>query len=106
MKFRMLLCSVFLVMVLAGTHAAPADDVPKMNAKVVEFCQKNLNKPVGNGECAALAFRALEAAGAKQRGGPDSPEKGDYVWGRLVYMYDMSGVGPKTSGSITDVLPG
>lgn len=50
---------------------------------VMEFCQGRLGRKVGNGQCASLAAKALEHAGA-QGMGRDFPNAGDYVWGDLV----------------------
>jgi hypothetical protein len=63
-------------------------DVPPLNARVVRFCEDRLGKKVGNGECATLARRALEAAGATIPAAEPKPDPSldddDYVWGRLL----------------------
>jgi len=74
--------------------------------RVVEFARAHLNQQVGNGECAALAARALRAAGAARRAGPDFPGRGDYVWGRQVYMVEGSPDGIRETGRLSDVRPG
>lgn len=74
--------------------------------KVVEFCRQNLDRKVGNGQCAGLAAQALKAAGAQVRSGPDFPNKGDYVWGKRVYLREVTANGPKESGNLDDVRPG
>lgn len=73
---------------------------------MVAFCQENLDKTVGNGECAGLATQALKAAGAKTRNGPDFPDKGDYVWGKQVYLLEATPSGHKEEGKLGDVRPG
>lgn len=61
-----------------------------LNARVLEFCRKNLGKTVGTGptrgECAELNGHALLAAGARARFAPrsDTATRHDYVWGKLV----------------------
>lgn len=39
--------------------------LPPLNARVIQFVNKNIGKKVDKGECWDLAFRALEAADAK-----------------------------------------
>ncbi len=73
---------------------------------VVEFARAHLHQTVGNGECAALAAHALRAAGAAVRAGPDSPGRGDYVWGRLVYMVEAEPDGLRQTGQLSDARPG
>ncbi len=99
----MMLALTFLLLALPGTRAG---DFASLGDKVTEFCRDHLNKTVGSGECAALAFQALKAAGAKARGGPDHPAKGDYVWGKQVYMIEATSSGPKETGSFQDIRPG
>jgi myosin tail region-interacting protein MTI1 len=83
----------------------PFDPRP-IGDRVVEFARDHLNQTVGNGECAALAARALRAAGAALRAGPDFPGPGDYVWGRLVYVVEGSPTGVRETGRLADVHPG
>lgn len=72
----------------AAQKAAPkkkAEALP-LNDKVLDFAKKNLGEQVGNGECWTLANDAVLAAGGKSSPHyADSPAKGDYVWGELVY---------------------
>ncbi|MEP6673227.1 MAG: CHAP domain-containing protein [Chthoniobacter sp.] len=51
---------------------------------ILEFCQENLGKKIGSGQCASLASAALKNAGAPTRAGADWPGEGDYVWGEPV----------------------
>jgi hypothetical protein len=88
-----------------GGPARPAEAVT-LGDKVITYCQAKLGQTVGNGECAGLAAKALAHSGAKKRGGPDSPNTGDYVWGRQVYMIEAAADGPKETGKLTDVRPG
>jgi hypothetical protein len=56
-----------------------------LNAKVVRYCQAHLGRKVGSGQCSALAYEALRAAGAKELNDfNDHPGPGDYVWGKHV----------------------
>jgi len=50
---------------------------------ILAFCQDNLGKKIGNGQCGGLAAEALKNVGAPRRGA-DWPDEGDYVWGDLV----------------------
>ena len=63
----------------------------------MQFCTDHLGNKVGDGECAALVFAAVEKAGAKAPSDLPAPKppmmKDDFVWGRLL--------DPKE-----DVLPG
>lgn len=77
-----------------------------LEERAVDYCRKHLGERVGNGQCAALAFQALKAAGGRTRAGPDSPQKGDYVWGRLVYMIEASPDGTRARGKLSDVRAG
>lgn len=49
-------------------------NVPEFNRRVVAYCQANLDRAVGTGECLDLAAEALQAAGTKRQG--------VYTWGR------------------------
>jgi hypothetical protein len=51
---------------------------------ILAFCQDNLGKKIGSGQCAVLAVEALKSSGAVARVGADWPADGDYVWGDLV----------------------
>ena len=56
--------------------------------KVRTFAQENLGKKVDDGECAMLAMKALQAAGAKTTADfKVTGEVGDYVWGTLVEKF-------------------
>jgi hypothetical protein len=62
-----------------------------INDKVVRFCKDQLGKKVGDGECVSLAAEALKVAEAKpQATFKDYPNKGDYVWGRLVFALEIN----------------
>jgi len=68
------------------------------NQKIVQFCQENLGKKIGTGECYALANQALintggqanRPPGAKRHYYKDNPGKRDYVWGRLVLIVEVN----------------
>ncbi len=94
---------VILILTIGAAHAA---DSPTLGDKVVAFCKEHMEKTVGNGECAALAAQALKAAEAKTRAGPDRPNKGDYVWGKQVYMVEATPDGPKETGKFNDIRSG
>ena len=95
-----------IVWIVAMTSSLPAAGKQSLGDKVIDFCKAHLEKKVGNGECAGLATQALIAAGAKRRGGPDSPGEGDYVWGKQVYMIEATPTGPKETGKLSNVRPG
>lgn len=57
-----------------------SDGKPGIGAQIVAFCEGNLTKKVGDGECASLAGKALAASGAMPMKGA-APGQGDYVWG-------------------------
>lgn len=60
------------------------------NEQIVRFARQNMGRRVGDGECFALADRALRHAGAKSAAdyGPVTPD-GDYVWGDRVNLGDV-----------------
>jgi hypothetical protein len=78
---RSILLALATMFLLAADDAQEAD-VPPLNKKVLAFADMNLGKKVDNGECAMLAVRALQSAGAD----PSSYDlsQPDYVWGKLV----------------------
>ena len=76
---------LFAAIAPAQSAEDPADD---LGAKVLKFSKDNVGKKVGDGECAALAMEALEAAGAKTTVDFGvSGAVGDYEWGTLVKDY-------------------
>ena len=85
---------------------ASANETDRLENRVLAFCKRKMGEQVGNGECAALAFQALKAAGAKTRAGPDFPQEKDYVWGRQVLLVQGTPEGSKFTGKISDVHPG
>jgi hypothetical protein len=90
--------------VLAALQAAP--ELPPLNEKVLAYCRENVDKEVGNGECAGLAAQALKAAGARVHAGPDAPRERDYVWGREVWRIESRTGAPTETGSVADIRPG
>jgi hypothetical protein len=70
----------------AGNQAAPAAVAPK----VLQTAQSVLGQTVGDGQCFALADRALRNAGAKSAGDfkPVVPDD-DYVWGTQATPSDV-----------------
>lgn len=79
---------------------APTAELPPLNAQLLAYCQNRVGKQVGNGQCAELPHQALRQFGAMPYV-KDSPNPGDYVWGRLVATLT-----PKTIGQAARVLPG
>jgi hypothetical protein len=81
------------------------------NKAIVAFCQRQLGKKVGSGECAHLANEALRITGAEfmpEKFG-DKPNRGDYVWGTFVkrLAWESSAVvdsSPKTPCQPGDVI--
>ena len=71
---------------LLGT-ASPAV-AQSINDKIVQYCKENVGAKVGDGQCSALAHVAFTQAGAKLEF-KDQPNKGDYVWGKLVYTLEV-----------------
>lgn len=67
---------------LLPSAAPPSEELPPLNAKVVDFARSNLGKKVGNGICITLAVEALRDAGAKRF--PLGRADGDYEWGAPV----------------------
>ena len=53
-----------------------------------------------------MAHQALKAAGARPWSKPDSPGKGDYVWGELVLLVEGGEPAPRMTGSLEAVEPG
>src|SRR5947209_412929 len=62
MKVRIL--SLLTLAFLLAADASKEPEVPTWNRKVLAFARDNLDKKVGDGECATLAVRALEEAKA------------------------------------------
>jgi hypothetical protein len=63
---------------LATWREAAALNVGPLNADILEFCEANFGKQVGDGECAALAGDAINLVHAQK-----PPNNGKwYVWGR------------------------
>lgn len=84
-----------LTVLLLTAVTAPAQNY---NSAIVTYCEANLGRRVGSGECAHLATEALRVVGAEftrtDKNGKriaDSPKNGDYVWGELVYKKEISG---------------
>ena len=97
---------VLLIVGWLATPTALAD--AEIASKIVQFCKDNVGKQVGRGECSDVAVQALKEAGAKpQTAFADSPNKDDYVWGELVYLYGKNAVGKDDrEGALKDVQPG
>jgi hypothetical protein len=78
-----------------------------LNKRVMQYCNDNIGKRVGDGQCAALAVQALRSAGAKPKGRNGYPAWNDYVWGKEICMIEGTPDGTKvSSGSLDDVEPG
>ena len=67
-----------------------AATAPDLGKKVLAFCQEQVGKKVGDGECSALAGAALASASAKGISG-SSPGGDDYIWGDLAGIIETQG---------------
>jgi hypothetical protein len=103
---KLALPATFLAWSFGLTAAAPPDNPRALSARVVQFCEAHLGQKVDSGQCSALAWDALNAAGAKPRLYPDHPRKGDYVWGKEVYLLEAGPSGPRVTGDLRKVKPG
>jgi hypothetical protein len=73
-----------------SSGAAPAPSTQSIADRIVSFARQRLTHRVGDGQCYALADRALSGAGAKSA--PDHGEitpDADYVWGRSVTLSQL-----------------
>jgi hypothetical protein len=62
-----------------------------LGAKVVAYARAHLHKKVGDGECFALADKALRHAGAKSASDyGEITDDADYVWGDPVDLKDVA----------------
>ena len=100
------LCALILVAIpICSANSAELSD--PLNKRVLEYCNANLGKTVGNGECAGLAVQALYAAGARPKAAKGFPAWNDYVWGKEVCLIEGTAEGTKvSSGSLDSVEPG
>jgi hypothetical protein len=63
----------------------------KLGAAVVAFARAHLGKKVGDGECFALADKALRRAGAKSAADyGEITDDADYIWGDPVDLKDVA----------------
>lgn len=83
---------------------SPAQETP-INQKIANFCLEHQGQEVGNGNCFALAYRALIDAGGEYRF-RQNPGRGDYVWGDLVYYFERDGSATNSVGNGGSILPG
>ncbi len=85
MAMRILFAIACLMAISAARSAEKSDD---LGAQVLKYATESVGKKVGDGECATLALKALESAGAKTTLDYGvTGEKGDYEWGTLVEKY-------------------
>lgn len=68
---------------LAEPPSASLANQAEAGARVLDFCRSRIGHRVGNGQCASLAVKALERAGARGMG-KNFPNPGDYVWGDFI----------------------
>lgn len=87
-----------------GSSAGSAEP-PSINQKIVTFCNNHRGKKVGDGDCWDFARTAVVHAGATGGHG-HHPNKGDYVWGKLIYYQEQTKSGKKSSGKTESILPG
>ena len=83
----------------------PATASNDVGNRVLAYSQAHLGKKAGGGECAHLAVEALKAAGAGGRQ-PDFPNRGDYVWGRLVANIRATQGRVEGMENFADIQPG
>jgi hypothetical protein len=63
----------------------------RLGAKVVAFARAHLDKKVGDGECFALADKALRHAGAKSASDyGEITDDADYAWGDPIALEDVA----------------
>jgi hypothetical protein len=68
-----------------GTHSAPA-----IATRIVGYARRQSGSRVGDGQCFALADRALTSAGAKSASDFGTITRdADYVWGTSVQLADL-----------------
>jgi hypothetical protein len=75
---------------LGGKGSGSKPTAAAIAGAVVSYATANVGQKVGDGECFALADRALRNAGAKSAAdyGPIVPD-GDYVWGKEVSLANV-----------------
>jgi hypothetical protein len=61
-----------------------------LNDQLLQFCRSKIGKKIGRGQCTDLVQEGIRAIGA-QTNLPDSPRRGDYVWGVLVCVLEVKG---------------
>ena len=83
---------------LFGQHISP-------NVQIVDFCKQHLGQQVGDGECFALASHAFRAAGLT-RPSEQTPNHGDFVWGKLVLYLQGNGSESAAEGTMANIMPG
>jgi hypothetical protein len=74
-----------------GTEPATITSVSSsypLNVLVLKFCNANMGKKVGNGQCAVLNDQALTYAKAKRL--PPTGSDADYVWGKKIATFSVS----------------
>lgn len=85
---------VVLMVMIAGAIASPSMiQAQVMNQKIVTFLESNKGNRIGGGECAHAASEALRVSGAEFLAndlGKDSPNPGDYVWGKLIKIISFT----------------
>jgi hypothetical protein len=82
-----------------------SEDSDNLGSRIVAYCAKQKGQQVGNGECASLATFALKESGAKGMG-TDSPNAGDYTWGDLQYLLEVSNGALRHTGKLSDIKSG
>src|SRR5437016_6273492 len=103
-----ILLSACAISVVAPAVSAALDttNVPRLNAKVLQYCNDHMGERVGNGQCSALAVQAIHAAGGRGRS-KAYPAWNDYVWGKEICFIEGTEKGTHvSSGVLGDVKPG
>jgi hypothetical protein len=78
---RRVLTAAGVLAALVALARAPAEAAETINRKVVQFARAHIGRQVGDGECWALADRALQAADGHRPGTRGYPT---YVFGKQI----------------------
>jgi hypothetical protein len=102
-------CSLSLLVLFLFGIPQRARAADSLGDRIVAFCKAHKDQQVGDGDCYDLGKYALKEAGARPEFKyHNNPNKGDYVWGKLVFKEEAGEgeSGPKREGKVKDVRPG
>ena len=88
----------------ASDNTDAKETVPELNQAVLSYCEAELGKQVGDGECGSLLLAALRSAGAQTRF--PSSTAGETVWGKPIVTVDIIHGRPQIEGHPHEILPG